>query len=179
MRHITTGKKQIQGIADIKGLKIRTPDVPLARLPLAAMGAAVTPMAFSEVYSALQMGVVDGQENPPNSIYTMKFYEVQKYMALTGHQTQSMACVISEKFYQTLSPELRTVIEKAALDAGLYQSNLQIRANKENIDDMKKKGLIVNSVNRKEFAEKTKDAWKEFELAMGKGLYEKFVAAQK
>ena len=178
MRHITTGKKQITKVDDLKGMKIRTPDAPLFRLPIAALGAAVTPMAFAEVYSALQMGVVDGQENPSNTIYTSKFYEVQKYMALTAHHTQSLTPIINEKFFQSLSPELRAIFEKSARDAGEYQSQRQIRLNIENIEDMKKKGLIVNTVNRKEFAEKTKDAWKEFESQLGKGLYEKIVAAQ-
>jgi TRAP-type transport system periplasmic protein len=178
MRHLTTGKKQVTKADDLKGMKIRTPDAPLARLPMAALGAAVTPMSMQEVYSALQMGVVDGQENPINTIYTAKLYEVQKYITLTGHQTQNLCAIINEKFYQSLSPELREIFEKAAVDAGDFQSNLQVKVNKENLDDMKKKGAVVSTVNRQEFAEKTKNAWKEFESKMGKGLYEKIVAAQ-
>ena len=178
MRHVTTGKKQVTKVDDLKGMKIRTPDAPLFRLPIAALGAAVTPLAFSEVYTALQMGVVDGQENPANTIFTSKFYEVQKYMSLTGHMTQSLLPIINEKFFQSLSPELRAIFEKSARDAGEFQSQRQIKLNIENVEDMKKKGLIVNAVNRKEFAEKTKDAWKEFESQLGKGLYEKIVAAQ-
>jgi len=179
MRHVTTRNKPIKNVADLKGVKIRTMDTPIARLAMDALGASVAPMAFSELYSALQMGVIDGQENPPNTIYTSKFYEVQKYMALTGHQTQSMCCVIGEKFYQNLAPELRSIIAQAALDAGIYQSMLQIKANAQNIGDMKAKGMIVNTVNRVEFAEKSKDAWKKFEANMGKGLYEQFLSAQK
>ena len=178
MRHLTTGKKQVVKVDDLKGMKIRTPDAPLARLPIAALGAAVTPLSMQEVYSALQLGVVDGQENPINTIYTAKLYEVQKYITLTGHQTQNLCAIMSEKFYQSLSPELREIFEKTALEAGEYQSNLQVKVNKENLDDMKKKGIIVNSVNRAEFAAKTKDAWKEFEPQLGKGLYEKILAAQ-
>src|SRR5512138_1689479 len=69
MRHLTTGKKQVAKADELKGMKIRTPDAPLARLPMSSLGAAVTPMSMQEVYSALQMGVVDGQENPINTIY--------------------------------------------------------------------------------------------------------------
>ena len=178
MRHLTTGKKQVVKADDLKGMKIRTPDAPLARLPMAALGAAVTPMSMQEVYSALQMGVVDGQENPINTIYTAKLYEVQKYITLTGHQTQNLCVVMNEKFYQGLSPELRGIFEKAAVEAGDFQSNLQVKVNTENLEEMKQKGVVVNTVSRPEFAEKTKNAWKEFESKMGKGLYEKIVAAQ-
>jgi tripartite ATP-independent transporter DctP family solute receptor len=178
MRHLTTGKKQVSKVDDLKGMKIRTPDAPLARLPLAALGAAVTPLSMQEVYSALQMGVVDGQENPINTIYTAKLYEVQKYITLTGHQTQNLCAIINEKFYQSLSPELREIFEKSVIEAGDFQSDLQIKVNKENLEEMKNKGVVVNSVNRAEFAAKTKDAWKEFEPNLGKGLYEKILAAQ-
>lgn len=178
MRHLTTGKKSVTKVDDIKGMKIRTPDAPLARLPMAALGAAVTPLSMQEVYSALQMGVVDGQENPINTIFTAKLYEVQKYITLTGHQTQNLCMIINEKFYQGLSPELKTVFDRTAIDAGNFQSDLQVKVNKENLEEMKKKGIVVNTVNRAEFAEKTKDAWKEFESKLGKGLYEKILAAQ-
>lgn len=178
MRHLTTGKKQVAKVDDIKGMKIRTPDAPLARLPLASLGAAITPMSMQEVYTALQMGVVDGQENPINTIYTAKLYEVQKYITLTGHQTQNLCAIIGEKFFQGLSPELRDLIEKTALEAGEYQSKLQIQVNKDNLEDMKKKGVVVNTINRAEFSAKAKDAWKEFESSLGKGFYEKIVAAQ-
>jgi tripartite ATP-independent transporter DctP family solute receptor len=179
MRHLTTGKKQVAKADDIKGMKIRTPDAPLARLPMAALGAAVTPLSMQEVYSALQMGVVDGQENPINTIFTAKLYEVQKYITLTGHQTQNLCMIINEKFYQGLSPELKAVFDKTAIDAGDYQSDLQVKVNKDNLEEMKKKGVVVNTVNRAEFSEKTKDAWKDFESKLGKGLYEKIVDAQK
>ena len=179
MRHLTTGKKSVTKVDDIKGMKIRTPDAPLARLPMAALGAAVTPLSMQEVYSALQMGVVDGQENPINTIFTAKLYEVQKYIILTGHQTQNLCMIINEKFYQGLSPELKAVFDKTAIDAGDYQSDLQVKVNKDNLEEMKKKGVLVNTVNRAEFAEKTKDAWRDFESKLGKGLYEKIVDAQK
>jgi len=178
MRHLTTGKKQVKKVDDLKGMKIRTPDAPLMRLPIASLGAAVTPMSMQEVYSALQMGVVDGQENPINTIYTAKLYEVQKYITLTGHMTQNLCSIINEKFFQTLSPELRAIFEKSAIEAADYQSLIQIKANKDNLEEMKGKGVVVNSINRKEFTEKTKNAWKDYEPKLGKGLYEKILAAQ-
>lgn len=177
-RNLTTKSKQVTKPDDLKGMKIRTPDAPIQKLAMNALGASVTPMGFAELYSALQMGVVDGQENPLNTIWAQKYYEVQKYLTLTAHMTQIQVIAINEKFYQGLSPELRKVFDDAAKEAGTWQSDLQIKANQQAMDDLKAKGMIVNNVDKKEFAEKTKDAWKEFEPQFGKGLYEKVKAAQ-
>ena len=177
-RNLTTKSKQVTKPDDLKGMKIRTPDAPIQKLAMNALGASVTPMGFAELYSALQMGVVDGQENPLNTIWAQKYYEVQKYLTLTAHMTQIQVIAINEKFYQGLSPELRKVFDDAAKEAGVWQSELQIKANQQALDDLKAKGMIVNNVDKKEFAEKTKDAWKEFEPQFGKGLYEKVKAAQ-
>ena len=178
-RNLTTKSKQVTKVDDIKGLKILTPDAPVQKLAMAALGASVTPMAVAELYSALQMGVVEGQENPLNTIYTSKYYEVQKYLALTGHMSQNMEVPINEKFFQSLTPEQQKVVIQAAYDAGDYQSDIQLKMNKQNLQDLKDKGIIVSTVDKKEFADKTKDAWKEFEPLFGKDLYDKMVAAQK
>jgi tripartite ATP-independent transporter DctP family solute receptor len=178
-RHLTTKTKQVVKPEDIKGLKIRTMDSPMAKAALVTLGAATTPMAVAELYTALQLGVVEGQENPLNTIYSHKFYEVQKYVALTGHMAMNLVLVINEKFYQGLSPELREIFVKSMRDAGDYESEMQIGMNKKNMQDLKDKGMTVTVVNKAEFAEKTKDAWKEFEPVFGKGFYEKVVEAAK
>jgi TRAP-type transport system periplasmic protein len=133
----------------------------------------------AELYTALQLGVVEGQENPLNTIYSHKFYEVQKYVALTGHMAMNLVLVINEKFYQSLSPELRAIFVKSMEDAGNFESEMQIGMNKKNAQDLKDKGMIITAVNKAEFAERTKDAWKEFEPVFGKGFYEKVVEAAK
>lgn len=179
LRHLTTKSKQVTKVDDLKGMKIRTPDAPVQKLAMTALGAAVTPMAFAELYTALQLGVVDGQENPLNTSYVNKFYEVQKYLTLTGHMTQHQVLIVNDKWFQGLSPQLQDILIKSAVEAGDYQNDLQIKANKQNLEDLKAKGMIVNTVNKAEFAEKTKDAWKEFEAQFGKGLYEKVKEAQK
>jgi len=176
-RHLTTKTKQVVKPEDVKGLKIRTMDSPMAKAALATLGAATTPMAVAELYTALQLGVVEGQENPLNTIYSHKFYEVQKYVALTGHMAMNLVLVINEKFYQSLSPELREIFVKSMQDAGNYESEMQIGMNKKNMQDLKDKGMTITAVNKAEFAERTKDAWKEFESTFGKGFYEKVVEA--
>ncbi|MFI5338333.1 MAG: TRAP transporter substrate-binding protein [Candidatus Methylomirabilales bacterium] len=178
-RHLTTKTKQVVRPDDIKGLKIRTMDSPVARAAMATLGAATTPMAVSELYTALQLGVVEGQENTLNTIYSHKFYEVQKYVAMTGHMAMNLALVINNNFYNSLSPGLRDLFVKTMADAGDYESELQIAMNKKNLLDLKDKGMIVTVVNKAEFAERTKDAWKEFEPIFGKGFYEKVLQAAK
>jgi tripartite ATP-independent transporter DctP family solute receptor len=178
-RHLTTKTKQVVKPDDVKGLKIRTMDSPMARAALAALGAATTPMAVAELYAALQLGVVEGQENPLNTIYSHKFYEVQKYVALTGHMAMNLVLVINDKFYRGLSPELQQIFVKSMQDAGDFESEMQIGMNKKNGQDLKDKGMIITAVNKAEFAERTKDAWKQFEPTFGKGFYEKVVEAAK
>jgi tripartite ATP-independent transporter DctP family solute receptor len=178
-RHLTTKTKQVVKPDDVKGLKIRTMDSPMAKAALAALGAATTPMAVAELYTALQLGVVEGQENPLNTIYSHKFYEVQKYVALTGHMAMNLVLVINEKFYQGLSPQLQQIFVKSMQDAGDFESEMQIGMNKKNGQDLKDKGMIITAVNKTEFAERTKDAWKQFEPVFGKGFYEKVVEAAK
>jgi tripartite ATP-independent transporter DctP family solute receptor len=173
LRQLTTKNRQIAKVEDMKGLKVRTPDAPIQKLAMSALGASVTPMAWAEVYSALQLGVVDAQENPLNTIYTSKLYEVQKYVALTGHMTQNQVIIVNDKKFQSFSPELKDIFIKAAIEAGDYQNQMQVNANKQNLQDLKDKGMTVTTINKAEFAEKTKDAWKELESTFGKGFYEK------
>jgi C4-dicarboxylate-binding protein DctP len=104
---------------------------------------------------------------------------VQKYVALTGHMAMNLVLVTNEKFYQSLSPELRQILIKSMQEAGDFESDMQIGMNKKNMQDLKDKGMTVTVVNKADFAEKTKDAWKEFEPVFGKGFYEKVVEAAK
>ncbi len=172
-RHLTTRKTLVTTPNDLKGLKIRTPDAPIMKLPMTILGAAVTPMAWAEVYTALQLGVIDGQENALNTIYENKMYEVQKYTALTFHMVAGQVPIVNEKFFQSLAPELRAVIEKSIAEAGDYQNALQLKANKKSMQDLKDKGMTVNTVKLAAFAEKAKDGWKDFEPIIGKGVYER------
>ncbi len=178
-RHLTTKTKQVTKPEDVKDLKIRTMDSPMAKVALVALNAATIPMPVSELYTALQLGVVEGQENPLNTIYSQKYYEVQKYVALTGHMTMNLVLITNEKFFQSLSPELRQIFIKSMQDAGDFMSDTQIAMNKKNLQDLKDKGMIVTVVNKAEFAERTRDSWKQFEPVFGKGFYEKVVEAAK
>jgi tripartite ATP-independent transporter DctP family solute receptor len=175
-RYLTTKTKQVVHPDDMKGLQIRTLDTPMARVGVKALGAMPVPMNISEVYTALQMGVVEGEENPYNVIVGYKFYEVQKYLATTGHMTTALQIVCNYKWLQGLSPELRDIMIKSAIDAGDYQSDLQVKSAAENREMLKQHGMVITDINKAEFAERTKDAWKQFEPLFGKGFYEKVTA---
>jgi tripartite ATP-independent transporter DctP family solute receptor len=177
-QHLATANKKVTTVPEVKNLKIRTPDTPIYRAALSAMGAAVTPMAWSEVYSALQLGVVDGMANTPDLIYNAKLGEVQKYLALTGHLTQIQTVLINDNFYKKLPPELQSVLQQAAIDAGDYQNDLAIDGNEAYLEKLKVGGMTVTPVKTAEFKDSTKDAWKSFESLFGKGVYERVVAAQ-
>lgn len=178
MRHVTTKNKEIRKPEDMIGLKTRTMDSPLARSWMSSLGASATPMSFPEVYTSLQMGVIDAQENPPSTVEMAKLYEVQKNLALTGHTTMSMALVINDQFFKGLSPEIRAIIIQADKDANAYQTDLQLKANSGAIDKLKQKGMKVTTVDRAAFAAKARVSWKEFEPQIGKDFYTKFLNAQ-
>ena len=175
-RYLTTKTKQVVHPDDMKGLKIRTLDTPMARVGVKALGATPVPMNISEVYSALQMGVVEGEENPYNVILGFKFYEVQKYLATTGHMTTALQIVCNYKWFQGLLPELKDVLVKSAIDAGDEQSDRQIKSAASDRETLKRHGMVITDINKAEFAARTKDAWKEFEPLFGKGFYEKITA---
>jgi len=112
-RHLTANKP-IRRPEDLKGLKVRIPNIPLRAASFKALDASPTPMAFSEVYLALQQGVVDAQENPLPQIVAMKFYEVQKYLILTGHALNPEVLLINERKFQSLPESYRNILLEGA-----------------------------------------------------------------
>ena len=118
-RNFTNSKLPIKSPADMKGLKIRVMETPVYVNMVKALGAAPTPIAWSEVYTALQQKVVDGQENPVATIVQAKLYEVQKYMILDGHSYGVDFFLINDKFYQSLPKETQELHQ----DLSLYVSS--------------------------------------------------------
>lgn len=116
-RHFSTGKQAVHSPKDLSGLKIRVQETPLYVTEMKALGAQPTPIAFPETYTALQTGVVDGEENPLPTMIFAKFYEVQKHVTLDGHNYGVDWFVLSDKFYKSLPPDLQKVVTDAAKDA--------------------------------------------------------------
>jgi len=177
-RHVTTGNKAVNTVDDMKGLKLRIPEVDTFRAMAEAWGARPTPMNFSELYLALSQGAVDGQENPLPTIQSAKFNEVQKYLILTGHVITPRLIVINESAWQALDAKQRQVL-KASLEANGQIQDADILAQEGKLADTFKAGGMtviqpdVDSFRKPVLA--TLPA--KFEGKWGKGLWEKLAAA--
>ena len=149
-RH-TSSNKPIKTCADLKGLKIRVPDVPAYLAMPRACGANTAPIAFAEVYLALQNGTVEAQENPLTTIEAKKFYEVQKHIALTGHIVDHLNTVISSGVWKKLSDDDKKIFTDVAQEAAA-RATAEIQAKeKELVDFFKQKGLTVTEVDKNDF----------------------------
>ena len=153
-RHVTSNKA-INKPEDMKGVKIRVPDAPLYTMFPRAVGANPTPIAFAEVYLALQNGTVDAQENPLPTIDAKKFYEVQKYIVLTGHITDALLSIVSSSTWNKLSDADKAIFD-AVLKEGAARATAQIIEIEKSLGaEFKKKGKEVVAVNRAPFREAT------------------------
>jgi tripartite ATP-independent transporter DctP family solute receptor len=150
VRH-TSSNKPIKTCADMKGLKIRVPDVPAYLAMPRACGANTAPIAFAEVYLALQNGTVEAQENPLTTIEAKKFYEVQKHIVLTGHIVDHLNTIISASLWKKLSDEDRKIFTDVAQEAAA-KATAEIKVNEAKlVDFFKEKGLTVTEINKNEF----------------------------
>jgi tripartite ATP-independent transporter DctP family solute receptor len=154
-----TSNKPINTPADLKGFKIRTPESPAQIECFKAMGAMPTPMSFSELYGALQQGVVDGQENPLENIFNGKLYEVQKYVNVTKHIYNFAYVFISEKFWQTLTPEDQKLIASEVKKGCLWQIDYLKGKEADYADQLRAKGMTFVEVDRNLFREAAMGAY--------------------
>lgn len=150
VRH-TTSNKPIAKCADMKGLKIRVPDVPAYLAMPRACGANTTPIAFAEVYLALQNGTVEAQENPLPTIEAKKFFEVQKHIVLTGHIVDHLNTVVSGALWKKLPDADKAMFTAVAQEAAEKASQEVAAKEKELVATFKAKGLTVTEVDKNEF----------------------------
>ena len=160
-RHFTNNIRPIKKAEDMNGLKIRVQEAPVWFALLHDLNATATPVPFAELYTALQQGMVDGQENPIASIASSKFYEVQKYMSLDGHTYAAGSAIINKKFYDSLPPEYQKAVDEAALYARDAQRNDINGKEAKMLADMKEAGLKVDEVDVESFKKATENLYKE------------------
>lgn len=160
-RHFTNNIRPIKKAEDMNGLKIRVQEAPVWFALLHDLNATATPVPFAELYTALQQGMVDGQENPIASIASSKFYEVQKYMSLDGHTYAAGSAIINKKFYDSLPPEYQKAVDEAALYARDAQRNDINGKEAKMLADMKEAGLKVDEVDVESFKKATDNLYKE------------------
>ena len=176
IRQMTNSKHPITKVEDMKGLKMRVPpDATLVDI-MTALGAEAQQIKFSELYVALQQGVVDGQENPLVNISASKLYEVQKYLALTNHQFQMTPFLMSKRSWDRLSDADRKAVREAAADATALQRKLSREADEKLLTDLKAKGVQVTTVDKAAFAKATASVDEKW-LASPIGAYLKKVIA--
>jgi C4-dicarboxylate-binding protein DctP len=125
---------------DFKGLKMRIQSSKVLEAQMRALGAIPQVMAFSEVYQALQTGVVDGTENPPSNLYTQKMHEVQKYVTLSDHGYLGYAVIVNKRFWDGLPDEVRAALEKAMEEATVYANDIAAEENAKAIEAVKAAG---------------------------------------
>jgi tripartite ATP-independent transporter DctP family solute receptor len=151
-RNITTGKRALNKVDDIAGLKLRVIPNAINVDWVKALGANPTPLPFPEVYSALEQGAIDGQENPISVIAANKFWEVQKFVGLTNHQYNPQSVIFSKKVWDTLSAADKKIIEDSALEAAIVQREAARASVAANLELLKKNGMTVTQLPPAEVA---------------------------
>jgi tripartite ATP-independent transporter DctP family solute receptor len=174
-RH-TTAQKAFTDCAGMKGIKIRVPDVPAYRATPEACGANPTPIAFAEVYLALQNGTVEAQENPLTTIEAKKFYEVQKHIMLTGHIVDGLTTQVAPHVWNKLTDADKKVFTDVALEAAARASAQIKKRESELVEEFKKKGLGVHTVNRQSFVDAVLKAKPVESLGYDKKDYDRIVS---
>ena len=161
-RHITNSKRAINTPADLQGIKLRTPEGKWRVKMFQAYGANPSPMKFSEVFTALQTGVMDGQENPFTQIYSAKFHEVQKFLSLTGHVYTPAYATVGAKKWASLPADVRSTLEAVAKETQAYVYATAAKAEDELLEKLKAGGLQVNTPNKDAFIAASKPVYEEF-----------------
>ena len=137
---VMSANKPLHTPADFKGLKMRIQSSKVLDAQMRALGANPQVLAFSEVYQALQTGVVDGTENPPSNMYTQKMHEVQKHVTVSNHGYLGYAVIVNKKFWDGLPPDIRGQLEKAMREATTFEKAIAQRDNDQALDAIKKSG---------------------------------------
>jgi tripartite ATP-independent transporter DctP family solute receptor len=161
-RHLTNNVRPIDKPADLGGIKLRTPKGEWRVRMFKAYGANPSPMKFSELFTALQTGVMDGQENPLTQIYSSKLYEVQKYLSLSGHVYSPAYLVAGAKKWEKLPADVRSALESSARETQAFVYETAARLEGELLGKIKASGIKVNEVDKAAF------------IAASKSIYETF-----
>ncbi|MDK1385863.1 TRAP transporter substrate-binding protein [Sinorhizobium sp. 8-89] len=158
-RNLTNNRHAVTKLEDIKGLKIRTIQSPIPVELFNSLGANAVPLPYTELYTALETGTVDGQENPSANILNAKFYEVQKYMTLTRHQYNPQIVLISKKFWDGLNDEEKAVLQQAAVEARDFQRKVSREQDAAALEEIRKTGMEISELSPEE-TQRLRDAVK-------------------
>ncbi len=178
VRHITNSKRPIRAPADLQGIKLRVPEGKWRVKMFQAYGANPSPMKFSELFTALQTGVMDGQENPFTQIYSAKLQEVQKYLSLSGHVYTPAYLTVGTKKWEALPADVRKVLEETAKETQAFVYQTAAKEENDLLGKLKAAGMQVNDVDKNAFVAASKPIYEEFgkEVAGAKELIDRAVA---
>ena len=169
-----SANKPLKMPADVKGLKLRIQSSNVLEAQMRALGALPQKMAFSEVYQALQTGVVDGTENPPSNFFTQKMHEVQKHMTITDHGVVEYAVITNKKFWDGLPADIRTTLEGAMADATKYANDIAKKENDDALEAVKKSGktqvVTLSDADKAQWKKALVGVHREMEARIGKEL---------
>jgi tripartite ATP-independent transporter DctP family solute receptor len=160
-RDMTNNRRPITKPADLVGLKMRVPDSKVYVAMMKALGATVVPVNFAELYMALQQGVADGEENPPTTVRSMNYWEVQKYLSLTDHIFSGASGLVSTKWLAQQPADIRAAVEKAGQQATAYTRPWVREDNQKSMEFLKSKGMQVNTVDQDAFRKATESIYKD------------------
>ena len=177
-RQLTTNIP-VNSIADIKGMKIRVPEIPPMVTAWKAMGANPTPMAMGEVYTGLQQNVIEAQENPIPIIYSAKLYEVQKNIVITNHKYEYVILVMSDRTWKKLSPEQQKAVKEAADEATKYENQLVAEKTEGLLKELQAKGTTIYRPDTAEWAKLARTTHMQFAEKYGLDIYNKIIEAGK
>ncbi len=177
-RQLTNSQTAVESPADVEGLKIRTMENPMHLAAWEEMGANPTPMAFGELFSAMQQGVVDGQENPWGTIYLQNFFEVQDYTTNTGHVYSPFVLMVSKQFYDKLPSDLQDVVYEAAQEAKDHNRRTNRAMNAEYLEELKDvmNVTILTPEQKAAFQEAVQPVYDQFKDEIGADLVEEVQA---
>ena len=161
-RNVTNNVKPVTVPDDLKGIKIRTMENPIHMAAFKVMGADPTPMAMGDVFTALQQGTIDAEENPVPIVETNKFYEVQKYISMTGHLFSPAPVFIGKDYFESLPAEYQDAIKEAADEATPYQREQIDEQNVSGLESLKSNGMEANEVEKAPFQDATKSVYDEY-----------------
>jgi len=178
-RNLTNSKRAITVPDDLKGLKVRVTPDKIRLDTFKALGALPVPMAFAELYSALQQGAVDGQENPLAIIFSSNFFEVQKHLSLTNHVWSSATLVTAKGVWDKVSAADQEAIQKVALTWRDKQRKMVQESSDDFLAKLKAKGMQVSTPNNALFVKAVAPVWKQYEDVFGKEFFDMIEKARK
>ncbi len=179
LRHVTNRRRPIERPADLAGLKIRTPPDRVRVDTFRALGAEPAPLAFGELYAALQQGLFDAQENPLSIVFTSSFFEVQRYMSETAHVWGGAHLLASKRVHDRLGAPDRALLAELARKWGVAQRQMIADSDADFTAKLREKGMQFNAVDKQAFQRAVQPVWAQYEGVFGPeimGLYRRAVA---